>query len=79
MVQKMMEKDLLSSQHFVNLIFLVMAPSSNLIQTLSQLYKFSAKYNNALIQCVFALTERKTQTPYKKVREKVLENVEITR
>ncbi|KAF0990372.1 LOW QUALITY PROTEIN: hypothetical protein HZS_1936 [Henneguya salminicola] len=76
-----MEKDLFSSPHLVNLIFLAGAPTVTLILPSSHSLKFSTsfffqgEYNRVLILCVFALTERKTEILYR--REKVRENFEI--
>ncbi|KAF0985642.1 hypothetical protein HZS_3512 [Henneguya salminicola] len=79
-----MEKDLSSSQPLVNLIFLAGAPTFTLIPPTSQFLKFSTsfflhgEYNSALISCVFALLERKTEIMHRRVWEKVRESVEIT-
>ncbi|KAF0985452.1 hypothetical protein HZS_6092, partial [Henneguya salminicola] len=43
-----------------------------------QLLFIHGEYNNVLIPCVFALMERKTEIMYRRVWEKVRENVEIT-
>ncbi|KAF0986377.1 hypothetical protein HZS_4704 [Henneguya salminicola] len=43
-----------------------------------QLFVIYREYNKVLIPCVFALMERKTEIMYRRVWEKVRENVEIT-
>ncbi|KAF0987057.1 hypothetical protein HZS_5888 [Henneguya salminicola] len=43
-----------------------------------QLLVIRKVYNNLLIPCAFALMERKTEIMYRRVWEKVRENVEIT-
>ncbi|KAF0987020.1 hypothetical protein HZS_7160, partial [Henneguya salminicola] len=43
-----------------------------------QLFVIRGEYNNVLIPCVFALMEKKTEIMYRRVWEKVQENVEIT-
>ncbi|KAF0985947.1 hypothetical protein HZS_368 [Henneguya salminicola] len=42
-----------------------------------QMFVIQGEYNNVLIPCVFALMERKTEIMYRRVCEKVRENVEI--
>ncbi|KAF0985297.1 hypothetical protein HZS_4561 [Henneguya salminicola] len=60
-----MERDLFSSQHLVNLVFLAGAPTVTLIPPSSQFLKFSNKeYNSVLILCVFPSMERKTEIMY---------------
>ncbi|KAF0985852.1 hypothetical protein HZS_5331 [Henneguya salminicola] len=41
------------------------------------LFVIHGEYNSVLIPCVFALMERKTEIMYRRVWEKVRENVEI--
>ncbi|KAF0985790.1 hypothetical protein HZS_2234 [Henneguya salminicola] len=63
-----MGKDLFSSRYFVSLIFLAVVPTFTLIPSSS----------HVLILCVFASIQRKTEIMYRRVWEKVRENIEIT-
>ncbi|KAF0988862.1 hypothetical protein HZS_2894 [Henneguya salminicola] len=81
----MMAKDLFSSQTPCQLNILRQSSSiyfdsifKPVPEIFYQLFVIHGEYNNILIPCVFALMERKTEIMYKRVWEKVRENVEIT-
>ncbi|KAF0986057.1 hypothetical protein HZS_3159 [Henneguya salminicola] len=72
--KKMMEKDLFSSQRLVNLIFLAGAPTL-VPEIFYSCFFFQGEYNCVLILCIFASIQRKTEIMYRRVWDKVRENV----